>query len=78
MQYLPELDSNFKVLKNRPLCLEDGERFIIKHCVYFEGTKEIKISITRIIDDMEEITMTESEFKSFVKRLKAYRKNEEQ
>jgi len=78
MQYLPVLESNFKAIKHRPVCLEDGQRFVIKHCVYFEGTKEIKISVTRIIDDMEEITMTESEFKSFVKRLKVYRKTEEQ
>jgi hypothetical protein len=77
MQYLPVLESNFRLIKNRPVCLEDGERFVIKHCVHFEGTKEIKISIRRLIDDMEEITMPEAEFKSFVKRLKAYRKIEE-
>jgi hypothetical protein len=77
MQYLPVLESNFRLIKNRPVCLEDGERFVIKHCVYFEGTKEIKISIRRLIDDMEEITMTEKEFKEFIKRLKAYRKTEE-
>lgn len=78
MQYIPVLESNFKVIKNRPFCLEDGERFVIKHCVYFEGTKGIKITITRYGDDMEEIEFTEKEFKEFIKRLKAYRKPEQQ
>jgi hypothetical protein len=76
MQYLPVLDSNFKMIKNRPLCLEDGERIVIKHCVYFDGTKEIKITVTRLLDQTEEIVMSEKEFKEFVKRLKAYRKTE--
>lgn len=78
MQYFPVLESNFKVIKNRPLCLEDGERFVIKHCVYFEGTKKIKISITRYGNDMEELEMTEKEFKDYVKKLKVYRKTEEE
>lgn len=77
MQYIPVLESNFKMIKNRPLCLEDGERFVIKHCVHYEGTKQVKITICRVIDKMEEITMPEKEFKQFVKRLKAYRKPEE-
>jgi hypothetical protein len=78
MQYLPELDSNFKVLKNRPLCLEDGERFVIKHCVYFEGTKKIKLTLTRYGDDLEEIEMDGREFKEYVKRLRVYRKIEKE
>lgn len=77
MQYIPVLESNFKVIKNRPLCLEDGERFVIKHCVYFEGTKKIKLSITRYGDDLTEIELTEKEFKDYVRKLKAYRKPEQ-
>lgn len=77
MIYLPVLESNFKMIKNRALCLQDGERFVVKHCVYFEGTKEIKITICKVIDQMEEIIMTEKEFKAFVRKLKNYKKQAE-
>jgi len=77
MIYLPVLESNFKMIKNRALCFRDGERFVVKHCVYFEGTKEIKITICKVIDQMEEIIMTEKEFKAFVRKLKNYKKQAE-
>jgi len=78
MQYIPVLESNFKFIKNRPLCLEDGERFVIKHCVYFEGTRKIKLTTTRYGDDFKEFELTEKEFKEFVRKLKPFRKKQEE
>jgi hypothetical protein len=74
MIYLPVLESNFRIIKNRAWTLQDGERFVIKHCVHYEGLQQIKITICKVIDQMEEITMSEKEFKIFVKNLKSYKK----
>jgi hypothetical protein len=77
MMYLPVLESNFRLIKNRAWTLQDGERFVIKHCVYYEGTQEVKITICKVIDQMEEITMPEKEFKTFIRNLKSYKKPSE-
>ena len=53
-------------------------RFVIKHCVYFEGTKKIKLTLTRYGNDLEEIEMDGREFKEYVKRLRVYRKTEKE
>lgn len=73
MIYLPVLESNFRLIKNRAWTLQDGERFVIKHCVYFEGSGEVKITICKVIDQMEEITMSEKQFKTFIRNLKSYK-----
>ena len=73
MIFLPVLESNFKLIKNRAWTIQDGERFVIKHCVYYEGTKEVKITICKVIDEYEEIVMPETEFKAYIKSLKAYK-----
>lgn len=71
---LPVLESNFKNIKNRAWTIQDGERFVIKHCVYYEGTKEIKITICKLIEEMEEIIIKEIDFKAFVRSLKPYKR----
>jgi hypothetical protein len=42
--------------------------------VYYEGTKEIKITICKLIEEMEEIIIKEIDFKAFVRSLKPYKR----
>jgi hypothetical protein len=74
MIYLSKIESNFRLLKNKTFHLkgQDETRFVIKHCVYYEGIKQIKLTILKRIEDIEELTFTEKEFKQFVKNLKPY------
>jgi hypothetical protein len=77
MKFLEEIERNFPVIKNKFLIEKTtNEKYIIKHAVHYEGTKQIKLSILKSNGLHEEKLISEKDFPKYITSLKDCNKKE--
>jgi hypothetical protein len=77
MKFLEEIERNFPAIKNKFVIEKNSnERYVIKHAVHYEGTKQIKLSILKSKDLYEELLISEKDFPKYVASLKVCNQKE--